>query len=88
MINLIFSTYGQFLAGSRDHPQKVMIDLGIKYKKSVPQSISDNWWFFDCDIPEVVELPEYIEVRDFGDLSHFVGWGLSEDDVKSLTERL
>ena len=47
-----------------EHPLDVMRTLGITYKVAIPQVlglITDEWWFFDCDIPEGVELPSYME---------------------------
>jgi len=50
-------------------PQDKMKELGITYKKAVPQSICDQWWFLGCDnIPK--ELPEYITILD-ADVSDF-----------------
>lgn len=41
------------------HPQKSMRELGITYSKAVPQSIADQWWFYDCEnIPE--KLPPFL----------------------------
>lgn len=66
------------------HAQQQMIDLGITYKKSVPQSLYDSWWFFGCEGIDVDALPSHITIRDFGDLSGLVGYGLSKDAVLEL----
>lgn len=59
MRNLYYSMYGAFKSGIQVHPQLDMKNLGISYKCSVPQSIADCWWFFDCEnIPK--NLPDYI----------------------------
>lgn len=61
MTHLRFEVYGS----PNDHPQKVMKKLGITYQYAVPQSIADQWWFFNCEnLPE--KLPEYLyELRNF-----------------------
>jgi hypothetical protein len=42
------------------HPQKIMKELGITYKYGIPQSLGDQWWFWDCEnVPE--QLPEYLK---------------------------
>lgn len=65
------------------HAQLCMKELGITYQLAVPQSINDTWWFFNCEnVP--AELPEYLSVRDFGDLNTIVGFGLSQIEVRAL----
>lgn len=66
------------------HAQEQMRELGITYKLAVPQSLGDCWWFFGCDNVDVDNLPKHIEIRDFGDLSRLVGYGLSKKDVFDL----
>jgi len=45
------------------HAQVVMKELGITYQHSTPQSIGDQFWFWNCEnIPE--KLPDYIEVEE------------------------
>ena len=60
MKHLLYWCYGASLAGVKKHPQQVMKDLGITYKHSTPQSMADQWQFWNCgNIPD--ELPEFIE---------------------------
>lgn len=41
------------------NPQMAMHLMGITYKKASPQSICDQWWFYDCDnLPE--PLPSFL----------------------------
>ena len=41
------------------YPQKAMKELGITYKKAIPQSMGDQWWFYDCEnVPE--KLPPFL----------------------------
>ena len=67
-----------------EHAQDTIKKLGITYKKAVPQSIGDCWWFFGVEnLPG--ELPDNIEIRDFWDLNKLVGYGLSQHDADILT---
>ena len=72
--------------GSPDgHPQKIMAGLGIKYQVAVPQSMGDQWWFFNCEnIPS--PLPDYLEELTGLDKKplnpyELVGYGLSIKDA-------
>ena len=49
-------------ATPNEHPQVVMRSLNISYGQAIPQSVGDQWWFFDCTLPEGLELPSYLEV--------------------------
>jgi len=65
-----------------EHPQKVMRDLGITYQHSTPQSMGDQWWFWNCEnCPE--PLPEYLEPLGVEPLSA-VGYGLSKEDAEAI----
>ena len=47
----------------KNHPQKEMENLGITYKQAIPQSVSDQWWFRDCEnLPAI--LPEFLKVMN------------------------
>lgn len=90
MIGLLYDCmYGCLKSQTKDmelfelHPQDVMLKLGLKYKKAVPQSMSDCWWFFGVE-GDLENLPKFIKTKDFGDLSKFVGCGLSKEDVINL----
>lgn len=61
------------------HAQLVMKELGITYQKSTPQSICDQWWFWNCEnVPE--KLPSYLEELRL-DPMDCVGNGLSKEDA-------
>lgn len=61
---------------------EVVKELGIKYEKSVPQSICDQFWFFNCtNVPD--NLPPYITPMEV-DIKNLVGHGLSAEDVEKL----
>lgn len=66
------------------HPQQVMRELGITYQVSTPQSIADQWWFWNCEnIPS--ELPPFLEVME-KDPMDSIGWGLSQDEAESIRD--
>ena len=68
----------------QDHPQKVMQELGITYQHATPQSIADQWWFWNCEnIPE--QLPPYLEVMDLNPMEQ-IGWGLSKEDAEKIRD--
>lgn len=71
---------------TEDEPYKETIkpkELGIKWEKSVVQTIADQTWFFNCtNVPD--PLPNGWEVMDIP-LHELIGYGLDEDDVKQLT---
>ena len=43
-----------------DHPQDVMMTLGIDYEEAIPQSVGDQWWFMGCT-GNTESLPEYLK---------------------------
>ena len=70
MINLRYDYIGASRNGEGRHAQAVMKSLGIKYKDSTPQSIADQYWFWECEnVPE--ELPGYITKLDFNKEDYF-----------------
>jgi hypothetical protein len=74
-----------YLQGSpNEHAQTVMKQMGITYQQAVPQSIADQWWFFNCEnVPD--ELPAYIEPLTNDPMS-LVGYGLTEEDARKIKE--
>ena len=59
-IDLRYEMYRADEAGG-GHPQKMMEALGITYAKAVPQSIADQWMFFDCaNLPD--PLPPFLSL--------------------------
>tara|TARA_B100001057_G_scaffold71365_2_gene65569 strand:+ start:3598 stop:3849 length:252 start_codon:yes stop_codon:yes gene_type:complete len=62
---------------------EVVRELGITYKHSVPQSISDSFEFWGCEnVPE--NLPESIKVVDWDPMDR-VGNGLSKEKAEELS---
>ena len=69
--------------GYDEHPQQTMKRLGITYQHSTPQSMGDQWWFWNCEnVPE--PLPEHFSILDCDDPSEMVGYGLSEQDAEKI----
>lgn len=73
-----------------EHPQKVMKRLGITYQYAVPQSMGDQWWFFNCEnLPE--KLPDYMdELRNYktGEWLNpydLIGYGLDKQMADAIT---
>ena len=69
------------------HAQTIMKELGINYQHSTPQTMGDQWWFWNCEnVPEI--LPAYITPLEL-DPMECIGYGLSEEDaikIKSYYE--
>ncbi|KAA8698646.1 hypothetical protein [Pseudomonas proteolytica] len=58
--------------------------LGITYQLAVPQSMTDTWWFFNCDNMSDA-TPSRLRVLD-RTAQQCVGWGLSQqmaDEIKA-----
>ena len=65
------------------HPQLVMRELGIAYQHATPQSIADQWWFWNCkNVP--AELPKYLTPLEL-DPHEQIGWGLSKEDADTIS---
>jgi hypothetical protein len=66
------------------HPQLVMKTLGITYQHATPQSMGDQWWFWNCEnIP--AQLPKYLEFADWNPME-MIGWGLSKEDAEKIRD--
>lgn len=66
------------------HAQVVMKELGITYSHSTPQSISDQWWFWNCEnIP--TELPSYLTQLNL-DPMDCIGYGLSKEQAEKIRD--
>lgn len=84
MDNILYDDVGKYDAVFKQHPQKVLRDLGITYKKAVPQSIGNQWWFFDVhgDLDKLHK--DLYEIKFKDDLSELIGYGLCPQDVIQL----
>ena len=66
------------------HAQEVMRDLGITYQHSTPQSIGDQFWFWNCEnVPE--QLPKYITELQVNPME-CIGCGLSKEDAEKIRD--
>lgn len=66
------------------HPQLAMKELGITYQHSTPQSICDQWWFWNCEnIPD--EIPDFITDLNLDPMEQ-IGWGLSKESAEKIRD--
>ena len=66
------------------HAQVVIKELGITYQHSTPQSMGDQFWFWNCEnVPDV--LPKYLSVADWNPME-MIGWGLSKEDAEKIRD--
>jgi hypothetical protein len=64
------------------HPQVVMRDLGITYQHATPQSLGDQWWFWNCKgMP--ADMPKYLTPLDM-EPHNCIGFGLSQEDADKI----
>lgn len=76
--------YSASLANTNKHAQLVIKDLGITYQHATPQSIADQWWFWNCEnIPNV--LPEYLTELNLNPMDA-IGYGLSKETALSILD--
>ena len=67
-----------------EHAQTVMTQLGITYQHATPQSMGEQWWFWNCEnLPN--ELPSYLEVLDI-DPHSAIGYGLSKEQADKIAD--
>jgi len=85
-MNLFFDVItAHMYHGITKHSQKVMSELGITYTHSTPQSISDVWWFWNCEnVPE--KLPSYLSVLKRTP-HECIGWGVSKEEADDIVAR-
>lgn len=66
------------------HPQEIMRDLGITYQSATPQSIGDQWWFWNCEnIPSA--LPAYLSELALNPMD-FIGNGLLREEAEEIMD--
>jgi hypothetical protein len=77
--------YTSYFGGPTEHPQALMRALGIKYEIAVPQSVADQWWFFNCtSVPD--PLPPYLTELQITPCQA-VGLGLTQEMAEQLERR-
>lgn len=73
-----------FYMGYNEHPHQTMKRFGITYQYATPQSMGDQWWFWNCEnVPE--SLPEHFSILDLNPMEQ-IGWGLSEEEAKKIRD--
>jgi len=83
--HLIFDIRQAYECGANDQPEKVLKELGIKYQHSTPQSIGDQWWFWNCEnTPE--PLPSYLKFADLN-LVEMIGCGLAKEQAIDILRK-
>jgi hypothetical protein len=84
-MNLCFNYMtAQLDCGEQRHAQVVMRELGITYQHGTPQSLGDQYWFWNCEnIPE--KLPKFITELDI-DPMEYIGFGLSEKEAEKIRD--
>lgn len=80
--SLRLDLYGLDEAKDNRHPQVVMQSLGITYQHATPQSMGDQWWFWNCEnVPD--PLPKFLSVLEIDPMA-CIGWGLSREDAEKI----
>lgn len=66
------------------HPVSAVLAHGISYQHATPQSIGDQWWFWNCEhVPD--QLPKYLSVADLHPMA-CIGYGLSEEQAHQIRD--
>lgn len=76
-MHLRYDLYGAALAGVNAHAQVIMRELKLTYQHSTPQSIGDQWWFWNVE-GDTSNLPEWITELKV-DPMKCIGFGLNEE---------
>jgi hypothetical protein len=81
-MHLKYCLMAAFYAKETRHAQEVMKSLGIQFQNATPQSLYDQWWFWNCtNIPS--PLPEYLSELKC-DPMDCIGYGLSKQDAEKI----
>ena len=75
---------GACYAGDDRHAQKMMKDLGLSYQHATPQSIADQWWFWNVE-GDTSNLPDYIQEANL-DPMRAIGYGLDEETAIKIRD--
>jgi hypothetical protein len=72
-----------YQAAPPGHAQTVMRSLGIAWTDSTPQTMGDQWWFWNCtNVPE--PLPPYLTKLD----ANPTDWGVNGGDADLANEAI
>lgn len=77
--------------GYDEHPQETMKRLGITYQHATPQSIADQWWFWNCEnvpnpLPKHFSLLTSYTTGKQLDPFDCIGNGLSKEDAEKIRD--
>lgn len=68
--------------GENGHACIVMKQLEITYQQSTPQSMGDQFWFWNCEnVPE--KLPKYITELKVNPME-CIGFGINKEDAEKI----
>jgi hypothetical protein len=82
-MNLRYDCYGASIKGKETrHPQVVMLELGISYAHATPQSMCDQWWFWNC-IGVPVDMPVFLKPLNLNPHDQ-IGYGLSREEADNI----
>lgn len=66
------------------HAQAVMKELGITYQHATPQSMGDQWWFWNCEnVPD--DIPGFLTELEL-DPMECIGYGLSKEIAEKIRD--
>lgn len=81
-MHLRYDCYGAVESKESRHPQVVMRELGITYQHATPQSMVDQWWFWNCKgMP--VNMPQFLTPLNLNPHGQ-IGFGLSKEDADKI----
>lgn len=83
-IHLRFSLIKANYMSENRHPQVIMRDLGITYQISTPQSMCDQWWFWNCEnLPK--KLPRFLTPLDLNPMD-LIDRSLTKKEAESIRD--
>ncbi len=83
MKNVRVDVIGALEAGIKESAPEFILNFGIQYQKSVPQTMADCWEFWNCSgITE--NLPSFVMVYETRDPYGSIGYGLSQQDADDI----
>ena len=88
---MMYSFYSKDKENTKDvkrlgsmHPQKAMKELGITYTNATPQSMGDQWWFWNCEsLPD--NLPPFLTEMKNNPME-MIGYGLNQKEAESIRD--
>ncbi len=83
-MHLRLDLHSAYDCGRTENAQSIMRDLGITYQVSTPQSIADQWWFWNCENVEK-DLPKYLTKLEL-DPMKCIGRGLSKKEAENIRD--